>query len=326
MDISTTYMGLSLRSPLVVSSSGLTSTAESIKKLADAGAGAVVLKSLFQEQLVSDASALTSNIFLGSHADTGSFVSAHSVDYYLDQYLALIEKSRALTDIPIIASLNCHAPGDWIDYLPQIERYGASAIELNMYNIAMDVQKRGVAIEKEYAQLIKKVRQAISIPVSIKIGPYFTNLPSLIERIEQAGAQGLVLFNRFFSSDIDIEKETIVGASSLSEENEYLLSLRWIALLSHNVDLDLAANTGVHTGETLIKQLLAGAQVVELCSTIIRNGIEQIDTINKELSSWMSRKGYNSLAEFRGKLSQGSLEEKELWKRSQYIRALTGMA
>ncbi len=326
MDISTKYMGLSLQSPLIISSSNYSAKIEHIVEAEQAGAGALVLKSLFQEQLSSDVSSISKDVFLGSHADTGSFVSAHSVDFFLDKYLALLEEARQKVSMPIIASINCRKAGDWISYLPQLEKYGANAIELNMYNLAMDSRQKSVSMEKEYVQLVKRARKVVSIPVSVKLAPYFTNLASLVEQLDDAGAQGVVLFNRLFSSDVDIDAMKVVSGNPISTPGENGNTLRWIALLFDDVSLDLCANTGVHSGEDFIKQLLVGAQAVEMCSAILKGGSKVITQINQELASWMQQKGFSKLDDFRGSLSQQHCGDPGLWKRSQYIRALTGMA
>ncbi len=325
MSIQTSYMGLSLQSPLVVASCGYSANVDNIVAAEQAGAGAVVLKSLFQEQLASDVSAMMKDVFLGSHADTGSFVAAHSVDYFLDQYLALLEEAKKRVSIPIIASVNCRQAGDWIKYLPQLERYGADGIELNMYNIAVDTRQKSVSIEKEYVQLIKKVRQTVSIPVSIKIAPYFTNLASFVEQLDQAGADGVVLFNRLFASDVDIHSLKVVSGNPISSPGENGNTLRWIALLYSIVDLNLCSNTGVHSGEDLIKQILVGAQAVEVCSAVLKGGVSVITEMNSDLEKWMKEKGYQDLQDFRGALSQKECGDPSLWKRSQYIKTLTGM-
>ncbi len=325
-DLTTTYMGLNLENPLVVASSSLTRDVNGIRRLADNGAGAVVMKSLFEEQVKMDiADDLEQHIGSSWHSEAYDYVHKMGMEFGPSENLKLIEEARKAVSIPVIASLNCVSVNWWKDYAKQIESAGADGIELNIAYLAADVKKDGKEVEQLYYKILDKVKGSVKLPVAVKLGPYFTSFSNFAYELCRRGADALVLFNRFYQFDIDIEKRKIVGGNPMSSEPEMSLPLKWIALLSHRVNCDLAATTGVHTGVQVIKQVLAGARAVQVCSVLYKNGAEYIGTLLKEVTDWMDAHKVKSLDEIQGSLSQEESDKPELYERLQYIKALVGM-
>ncbi len=320
------YLGHELSTPVIVSSSGLTNTVSGVRRAADAGAGAVVLKSLFEEQIESTTDADSSEMDVSVHPEAEQYVSQMSMHLGPQKYLDLIADAKAAVNIPIIASMNCVTSKWWGNYGKQIEAAGADALELNTAIMPRSEAETAESVEKRYYRIVNRVRRQVDLPLSVKVGPYFTSLPLFAEELRKAGASALVLFNRFYQMDIDIEAEGLAPGYQFSNPEEIYTSLRWISILSGTVGCDLSASTGVHTGDGVIKQILAGATTVQVCSTLYKNGYERISELNKELSDWMDRKGYTSIEAFRGKLSQSGSAEPEAYERVQYIKALTGIA
>ena len=325
-DLSVTYMGLRLENPFIASSCGLTGTVDGVQKCAEAGAGAVVLKSLFEEQIAHEVSQTEDSIDVDFHPEALEYVSQMGRQHGPREYLSLIETAKSAVSIPIIASVNCVTPKWWSTYARQIALSGADGIELNISAMPRSFSERSDSIEKEFLRVVEKVRGKTDLPIAVKIGPYFTSLPRVAVELRKAGVSALVLFNRFYQFDIDIEARSIVAGYQFSTSNEIHQSLRWISILSGNVGCDLAASTGVHTGEDAVKQLLAGANAVGLCSTLYKNGIGRIGTIRSEVSGWMDAHGYDSIDRFRGTLSQSASDKPEQHERLQYIKALTGLS
>lgn len=325
-DLTTKYLGLTLRNPVIVSSSNLTATTEKIVACEKAGAGAVVLKSLFEEQILADTAEMMESVDESQYAAAYDYLTKTGNYHYIDKYLTLLEESKSKVSIPVIASLNCVSSGSWIDYAQRIERLGADALELNIFILPADVTKRGGEIEKVYLDVCKKVRDKINIPFSLKIGLHFSGLANTIKVLADEGAAGFVLFNRFYQPDVDIEKMKIVPANVFSAPQEMGPSLRWIALLSGEIDADFAAGTGVHDGKSVIKQLLVGAKAVQLCSVLYQNGVEYIQTMLNVLSDWMTRHSYDTIEEFQGMLCQEESENPEIYERAQYVKALVGIS
>jgi dihydroorotate dehydrogenase (fumarate) len=324
-DIKTDYLGLSLANPIIITSSRLTATLDGVKRCEDAGAGAVVLKSIFEEQIDFDSAKMLEGADASYHADAYDFFANTSKDYYIDRYLELVEQAKASLSIPVIASVNCIHSGSWIDYAHRFQEVNADALEMNVYIIPSDASKTPEHIEQEYDRLVKEVRSKITIPLALKIGQQFTALANRLRRFEMLGVDALVLFNRFYRTDIDINKELMVPGKVLSVPEESAIPLQWTALSSGELDLDICANSGIFTGEDMIKQLLAGAACVGICSAVMKHGHGVIDTMNKDLEQWMDRKGYQSIADFKGKLCQENLEHPDLWERSQYVKAVCGI-
>ncbi len=321
-NLSTIYMGLELKTPLIVSSCDLTGNIESIKKCEEAGAGAVVLKSLFEEQIESETEELIDNVWMTGHTEAFEYVRGMSMSNGPSTYLDLITQAKKETSIPIIASLNCISPRWWIDYAKQLETSGADAIELNVSILPSNLERSSEEIESVYMDVVDSVLAQINLPVAVKIGPYFTSMARTVNELAGKGVRGLVLFNRFYQLDIDIKKIKLVEGNPLSSPNEIGNPLRWVALLSGRIKCDFAATTGIHTGKDVIKQILAGAKAVEICSTLYKNGLDYIKDMQKEIESWMSEHNYDSIEEFRGKLSKKEDEKTELYDRLQYIKAL----
>jgi dihydroorotate dehydrogenase (fumarate) len=324
-DLSTKYMGIRFKNPIVVASSKLTSTIDGIKQCEDAGAGGVVLKSLFEEQIISDAGNMLGALDVNVHAEAYDYTNVMSEEYYLDSYLKLVEDAKKSLSIPVIASLNCITAGKWIDYAKNFETVGADALELNVFVIPADAKKTGQEIEKIYTEIARKITKVVSMPVAMKIGPHFSGMANFMHTLAAEGMKALVLFNRFYRPDIDVEKLKLVPANIFSAPQEMSMVLQWIALMSGELSCDLAATTGIHDSNGVIKQLLAGAKVAQLCSVLFNNGVEYIGTIMKGIESWMERHNYTTIDQFSGILCQEKSGHPEAYERSQYIKALVGI-
>jgi dihydroorotate dehydrogenase (fumarate) len=321
-DLSTTYLGLSLRNPIIAGSSGLTGTVAKVKELEDNGAGAVVLKSIFEESI-----AIEMEKVLQSEA-----IHAEAIDRYdelirgetLEKYTSLILESKKKVSIPVIASVNCMYSHEWVDFAKKIESAGADALELNMFFLPADMNRSSAEQEQLYFDVVGRVLQKVSIPVSLKIGYYFSNPVLMIRRLSEMGVAGLVLFNRFYTPDFDIHHLKMVSSNVLSTPTELGVSLRWIAMMSGRVRCDLCASTGIHDGEGVIKQLLAGAKAVQVVSALYKNGTSHIRTMLKELDGWMTRNKFNGLDQFRGKMSQAESENPAVFERVQFMKYAGG--
>jgi dihydroorotate dehydrogenase (fumarate) len=300
----------------------LTSNIEKIKECEESGAAAVVLKSLFEEQIETETKELIDNIWLTDHTEAFEYVRGMSMANGPDIYLRLISKAKKETSIPIIASLNCISSKWWVDYAKQIETSGADALELNISLLPSKLERNSEGIEQIYLDIIEEVMDEINLPIAVKLGCNFTSIAKIANDISNKGIAGLVLFNRFYQLDVDIKNMELVGGNPLSSPNEMSTTLRWIALLSNRINCDFAATTGIHTGSDVIKQLLAGAKAVEICSTLYKNGTEQINKILQEIEDWMKEQKYENIEDFRGKLSKKESDKTELYDRLQYIKAL----
>ena len=327
MDLTTNYLGLKLRTPLVVSASPLSEEIDNIKRMADAGASAVVLYSIFEEQLRQDRLELNRNLENG----TNSF--AEALTYFPEpkefrlgpeEYLKHIAAAKKATKIPIIASLNGSSNGGWTSYAKQIQQAGADALELNIYYIPTDLHLTGTEVELTYIEILKEVKAAVKIPVAVKLSPFFSNFANMAKRLDDAGADGLVLFNRFYQPDIELETLEVKPNLLLSTPMAMRLPLRWVAILHGKLRANLAATSGIHRAVDVIKMLLAGADVTMLCSTIIRHGIPQIAMIERDLVAWLEEHEYESVAQIKGSLSQKNCAEPAAFERAQYMKALTG--
>jgi dihydroorotate dehydrogenase (fumarate) len=325
MNLTTRYMGLTLNSPLVASASPLSQRLDTIRELEDRGAGAVVLFSLFEEQIRHDAGALDYFMTVGTES-FGEALSYFPVvggcEVAPTQYLELIRKASAAVDIPIIASLNGTTDRGWIDFATLMEEAGAKAIELNIYYIPTDMHRTGAQIEEQYLDVVARVKAAVSIPVAVKVGPFFSAFAHMAGRLDRAGANALVLFNRFYQPDFDIETRTVAPTLSLSTPEEIRLPLLWIALLHGHLHCSLAATTGVHSATEVIKYLMAGADVVMSTSALLRHGTSWLTAVRRDLIEWMERKGYDSVDQLRGSMSQKALPESMAFVRGNYIRIL----
>ncbi len=325
MNITTTYMGLKLKNPIIVASSGLSKSVDGISKLADAGAGAIVIKSLFEEQVLAETQEIEKHIGLDSHTEALDYIRNYGSQNSALEYLNLIKEAKKAVSIPIIASLNCISSKGWIDYAKKLENNGADGLELNIAFITNDPKSDSKEIESKYYDIVEQITQQVSIPISIKLGPYFSSLAHFTQGLKQRGVQGIVLFNRFYRMDFDINKIDLVSGSRFSSPREISLPLHWISLLSSKIECDFSASTGIHDGEGAIKLLLAGAKTVQLCSTLYKNKFTRIGEILKDIEEWMNKQNFESLDSFRGKLSRGKSDQSEKFDRLQYIKAIVGI-
>jgi dihydroorotate dehydrogenase (fumarate) len=325
MDLTTNYLGLKLRSPLVVSASPLSEDIDKIKRMEDAGAAAVVIYSLFEEQLRRDRFELAQNLEQG----TESFAEALTYfpepeEFHLgpEDYLKHISNAKKAVKIPVIASLNGSSAGGWTEYAKAIQQAGADALELNIYYIPTDLNLTGADVEQTYLDILKAVKSEVKIPVAVKLSPFFSNFANMAKRLDDAGANGLVLFNRFYQPDIDLDTLEVRPNILLSTPMAMRVPLRWVAILFGRVRANLAATSGIHRASDVLKMLMAGADVTMLCSVLIRHGIPHISTIERELSSWMEEHEYVSVQQLRGSLSQKNCADPSTFERAQYMRAL----
>ena len=325
VNLATKYMGLNLKNPIIVSSCSLTRSAEAVKKCADAGAGAVVLKSLFEEQINADVKALADSTVSQFHAEEWDYIQRMGLDMNADQYLKIIEESKEKVDIPVIASLNCVSSDRWTEFAKYIEAVGADAIELNIAVMPRQFDEDPDKIEKHVLDIISSVKHNVNIPVAVKLGPYFTSMPRIAKGVRKAGASALVLFNRFYQTDINIKTLTHESKNKYSTPAEMSNTLRWISLLYQQIGCSLVGNTGIHNGEGVIKQLLVGARAVEVCSTLYVNGMGQINFMLDDIVRWMIDKGYETLEDFRGKMSHKNSKQPDYFERQQYIKAIVGI-
>lgn len=326
MNLSTTYLGLNLRSPLVPSASPLSEDVDSIRQMEDNGAAAVVLYSLFEEQLRQDSAELQ------QHLEHGTFSSPEALTYFPEpeefrlgpeEYLQHIAKAKNAVRIPIIASLNGSTPGGWTQYAKAIQQAGADALELNIYYIPTDLNVTSGQVEQNYLDILKAVKSTVTIPVAVKLSPFFTNFANMAKRLDQAGANGLVLFNRFYQPDIDLESLEVRPNILLSTPMAMRVPLRWIALLYGKLRASLGATSGVHRASDVLKMLMAGADVTMLCSALIRHGVRQISVIERDLVAWMEEHEYTSVAQLKGSLSQKNCADPSAFERAQYMRAIS---
>ncbi len=317
----TEYMGLTLPSPLVVASSNVTKSIDTIKKCAEAGAGAIVLKSLFEEQIAAEvAHEMNKNedsLYLPEAVD---YIQNYTQEYAVANYLDLIKGAKAAIEIPVIASVHCVSPLEWTRFARDVEKAGADGLELNIFLPPYDPRTKGSDLEQRYLDIIKAVRKETGLPIALKTGYYFTNLYKTLAKFSRTGVNALVLFNRFLHPDVDVERLTLKSGTVLSAREEAVRSLRWIGILSSELEIDLSATTGIHETEDVLKQLLVGAKTVQLCSTILKNGINRIREIQSGLEEWMERKEFDTSTAFRGMLNQRNTKTSDAFERVQYMK------
>jgi dihydroorotate dehydrogenase (fumarate) len=325
MDMTTDYMGLRLRSPLVASASPISESLDGIRRLEDNGAAAVVMFSLFEEQIRHESAALEHffNVGRNSFGEAASFFpEVQDYDVGPAEYLNLIRQATEAVDIPIVASLNGVTEQGWVTFAREMQDAGASAIELNVYYIPTETFKSGAEVEQQYVDVLSAVKAAVSIPVAIKVGPYFSSFADMACQLEEAGADALVLFNRFYQPDFDIEARSVVSSLTLSRPDEIRLPLLWISLLYGRVSMSLAATTGVHGHVEAIKYLMAGADVVMSTAAVLQQGPPFFARVLGEMETWMERKGYTSVRQMRGSMSQQSVMDSSAFVRGNYIKVL----
>lgn len=326
MDLSTTYLGLKLRTPLVPSASPLSEELDNIKLMEDCGASAVVLYSLFEEQLRRD------RLELAQHLDHGTESFAEALTYFPEpdeftlgpeEYLKHISAAKRVANIPIIASLNGSSAGGWTEYAKLIQEAGADALELNIYYIPTDPNLNASQVEQTYIDILKAVKAVVNIPVAVKLSPFFSSFANMARRLDAAGANGLVLFNRFYQPDVNLETLEINPNILLSTPMAMRVPLRWVAILHGRIKASIAATSGVHRSSDALKMLMAGADVTMLCSVLIRHGIKQIVDIEKDMSDWLEEHEYESITQLKGSLSQKNCEDPSAFERAQYMRAIS---
>jgi dihydroorotate dehydrogenase (fumarate) len=325
VDLRTRYLGLELKHPIVASASPLTGSLESLKRLEAAGAGAVVLPSLFEEQLEHEEMSTHNLMLYGAELSpeaTGFFPELQSQAGSADRYLALIADAKRALKVPVIASLNGYTPGGWTKIARQFEGAGADAIELNVYFLATQLDDTSAAVEARYIELVRSVAGEVKIPVAVKVAPYFSAMANMAQRLTQAGASGLVLFNRFLQPDIELEELEVTPHLVLSTSDELRLALRWIAILRGRVSASLAATGGAHTPEDILKLLLAGADCVMVASSLLKMGPAHIGTLVRGITDWMVERQYTSVEQMKGSLSQQACPDPDAFERANYMKAL----
>lgn len=324
-DLTTTYMGMTLKHPVVPSASPISQTLDGVKRMEDANASAIVMYSLFEEQIEGESQML--NHYLSYGVD--SF--AEALDYFPEMdsynvgpesYLNLIQQAKAATSIPIIGSLNGVSTGGWVDYTRRIQEAGADALELNIYYIPTDPNLSGVEVEKMYLDVVRDVKSSVTIPVAVKVGPFFSSFAHMSMQLKEAGADALVVFNRFYQPDFDLDRLEVVPNLALSSSWELRLPLRWIAILYGRVPVDFALTSGVHTVDDVLKGLMAGANVTMMTSELLRNGVERIGETVNQLQAWMEEREYHSVAQMQGSMSQQNVAEPAAFERANYMRVL----
>jgi dihydroorotate dehydrogenase (fumarate) len=325
IDLTTTYLGLHLKNPLVASASPLSKKVESAQKLEEAGVSAIVMYSLFEEQIIHESLELDHYLTRGTDSFAEAKTYLPDIGTYNtgpDKYLDLISALKHAVSIPVIASLNGVSKGGWVRYARFMQDAGADALELNMYYLSADPDLSGQELEDNYVELVQEVKSAIDIPLAVKLSPFITSLPNFTRRLTAAGADGLVLFNRFYQPDFDLEALEVVRTLELSNSRDLLLPLRWISILHGKVEADLALTSGIHTAQDLLKAMMAGAKVAMTASTVIKGGYDRIPVILTDLQAWMESHEYESIQQMQGSMSQQSVAEPAAFERSNYIQIL----
>jgi dihydroorotate dehydrogenase (fumarate) len=329
IDLTTKYLGMKLKNPLVVSPSPLSEDLGNIRRMEDSGAAAIVLTSLFEEQILAESAALDKFLQQG----TESF--AESLTYFPDLtgynlgpegYLEHLRRAKQAVKIPVIGSLNGSSTGGWIDYAKKIQEAGADALELNIYFIPTDTKMSAAEVDKLYVDLVSAVKASIHIPVAVKVGAYFSSLPNMAQRLDQAGAGALVLFNRFYQPDFDVENLEVVPNLLLSTPHELLLRLNWVAVLYGKIRADMAVTGGVHTGVDVLKSMMAGARVAMMTSALLKSGIGHLATVLAELLKWMEEHEYESIQQMQGSMSQRAVADPSAFQRANYVKVLSSYA
>ncbi|MCE5256940.1 MAG: dihydroorotate dehydrogenase-like protein [Spirochaetaceae bacterium] len=325
-DLSTWFMGLKLSNPLVVGASGLTGTPEGIEKAAASGVGAIVMKSLFEEQILAELGKETQGLDLDAYPDAEAFISRTAWEQGTEKYLDLVVQAKARAGaVPVFASINCIGPGNWASFASQIESAGADGLELNIAYMPFSTSLSSRDIEDRVLSTVREVRRATRLPIEVKLGQNYSSLPNLAKAISKEGANALVLFNRFFHFDIDLKRMKLIGAQPLSSPDEYHESLRWVSLLYQRAGIELAGATGIHDARTVLKFIVAGAGTVQICSVLHRKGWVAVPQLLKDLSEILDGHEIVALESLRGKLSAQVSGHPEDYQRLQYIKALTGI-
>ncbi len=321
IDISTKFAGLDLQSPVIVGSSGLTASTKNLKEYEENGAGAIVLKSIFEEEITFEHNQwLKQAQAMGYDDENADYFDLKIKDDNIQNYISLIKETKSSVNIPVIASINCVSSYEWVDFTKKIEQAGADALELNIFYFPNNLKENSLEIEEKYLNIIKKVKENISIPLIIKMSHYFTNLGVMIQKIDDLGVDGIVLFNKFTQPDINIETQELVMSNVFSAPSDFSMPLRWIGMASGKLKCSLASSTGVYTGAELVKAVLAGADATQVVSTIYKNGASQIKEINDFLKTYLEQRNMDSLSEIKGLLNQSNNKEQNLYERLQFMK------
>ncbi|MEJ5287015.1 MAG: Putative dihydropyrimidine dehydrogenase [NADP+], similar to dihydroorotate dehydrogenase [Candidatus Kapaibacterium sp.] len=322
MDLSTNYLGFKLRNPIIVGSCGYTFSVKDIKNLVENGASAVVLKSIFEEEIVWEMEHNLAQMQRPStiYPEIYDFFDLENIEDSVTKYLNLISDVKKEVSVPIIASVNCVSAKEWVPFAKRVENAGADALELNIFIMPSDLERTSEENEQMYFEIINSVLAEVKIPVAVKLSYYFSNLAKMIKRISETGVKGIVLFNRFFEPDFDLDSLTVVPTNVLSNPADLGKSLRWISIMSDRVNCDLCASTGVHDGKAVVKQLLAGAKAVQIASVLYRKGPKVIGEMLEEVKNWMAEKEFDSIEDFRGRLSQSKSLNPAVYERAQFMR------
>lgn len=319
-NLKTTYLGLELDNPIIIGSSELCNTVEHVINMEKAGAGAVVIKSLFEEQILMDIDAERTNNMTGSYDHIENHVGYYLKKHSIDKHLKLVKDAKEAVNIPVIGSINCVSSSEWMDYAKKFEEAGADALEINLFIMPANGDMSGEEIEKIYMDIATKLPAKLNIPVSLKLSSYFSGMANFFIKLSKTDIKGLVLFNKFYNPAIDIDAEKLISRTVYSKAEDNSHTLRWTGILSGKVDCDIAASIGIHTAKDVISNLLVGANAVQMVSSIFINGESQIAKVKKELSTWMDKKGYDNISDFRGNLSQSSQKNPMLFERSQFMK------
>ena len=320
VDLSTKYMGFNLKNPIIAASSGLTDTADKVKNLEINGAEAVVLKSLYEEQIMMEINSLTAGNLYNKYSEAEDYISFYTRKHNIDQYLRFIEESKSQVQIPVIASLNCFSVGQWVSFAEKIESAGADAIEMNMFILPGDQKFSGQEIEEIYFDIIRGVRKNTNLPIAVKISTYFSGMADSLIKISKEDISALVLFNHFYSPTVDLEKEQIVSSRIFTTNEENSMCIRWIGMVSDKVQCDLAASGGIYDGYDVMKNLLVGAKAIQVASTLYKNSAKHIGFMLQQMENWMEGKGYKSLDDVIGKLSYKKVNNPMIYELAQFIK------
>lgn len=322
-NLKTTFMGLQLDSPIIAGSCGLTADVEKMVKMEEAGVGAVILKSIFEEQINEE----TTHLFKegygvgGGYPEAEDYIKAYIRSNTIQKYVGLVQEAKRRLRIPVIASVNCFSGGEWVTFAKELEEAGADALELNVFILPVNAFQSSSDVENIYFEIVKSIKEQVKIPIMVKISHFFTNLPAFVDKLKAYGADATTLFNRFYEPDIDIESLTIGAASVFSTPAEMRPTLRWTGILAgKDKNLEISASTGVYDGAAIVKLLLAGATTVQLCSVLYERGVEVIGEMNRFIAGWMGSHGFASIADFQGRLSYSSIENPDLYERAQFIK------
>jgi dihydroorotate dehydrogenase (fumarate) len=329
MDLSTKYLGIALKNPLVASASPLTKDLPNFRRLEDAGASAIVMHSLFEEQLAIESAQLDRSFSTAENVSAealGMFPEAESYNLGPEEYLEAIVRAKAAVQVPIIGSLNGVSTGGWLRYAKLIQDAGADALELNIYYLPNDLTQTSEFVEKQYCDLVREVKKTVGIPVAVKIGPYFSAMANMALKLDQAGADALVMFNRFYQPDYDLNELEVVPSLQLSRSNELRLRLHWVAILYGKIKSDMAITGGVHTAEDVIKSMMSGARVAMMTSALLQNGIDYLRFVLTEIREWIEKHEYESIRQMQGSMSQQAVPHPKKYERTNYVKVLSSYA